>query len=62
MAITSKQRAQLRALAQNLEVVVHIGKEGVTPNVAASAEQALLARSLSPVGPASLLDIAPENS
>ena len=46
MSITSKQRAQLRSLAQNLEVVVQVGKGGVTPNVVTSAEQALTAREL----------------
>ena len=44
--ITSKQRAKLRGMAQNLEPIIHIGKDGVTQNVVAQAGDALEAREL----------------
>ena len=44
--LTSKQRAQLRALANPLETIMQVGKSGVTPELAASVGDALTAREL----------------
>ena len=44
--ITSKERAQLRAMANPIETIGQVGKDGVTDAVAASMEQALAARQL----------------
>ena len=41
-----KQRAALRAMAQALEPVVYIGKEGITDNLVSQVEGALVAREL----------------
>ena len=46
MELTSKQRAQLRAMANSLEPVVHIGKEGIGDNLVKQADDALEAREL----------------
>ncbi len=44
--ITSKQRAVLRGMAQHMEPILHVGKEGVTPNIIKQANDALEAREL----------------
>ena len=44
--MTSKQWAYLTSLAMNLNPVVSIGKEGLTPENTASCEEALTAREL----------------
>jgi len=44
--LTSKQRAQLRALANTADTIVHIGKGGITENVVKQAQDALKAREL----------------
>ena len=44
--LTSKERAELRALANNLETTLIVGKDGVTENVIAEAERLLTAREL----------------
>ncbi len=44
--MTSKQRAYLKSLAMNLNPVVSIGKDGVTPENTASVDEALTAREL----------------
>lgn len=44
--LTSRQRAQLRALANGLETVLIVGKGGVTENVVQEAENALHTREL----------------
>lgn len=44
--MTSKQRAYLRGLANTMEPIVHIGKEGITPGVVQQAWEALEAREL----------------
>lgn len=44
--LTGKQRRFLRALGVNLEPVVSIGKEGVTPMVTDSAKEAIKKREL----------------
>lgn len=44
--ITSKQRAQLRGLAQNLDTIIQIGKGGISPAVVESVNNALQAREL----------------
>ena len=38
--LTSKQRAQLRKLANPLAVTLHIGKDGVTESVIGAAQRA----------------------
>ena len=44
--LTSKQRAQLRGLANPLETIMQVGKSGVTPELTASVGDALTAREL----------------
>lgn len=44
--LTSKQRAALRGFANQLEVVLYIGKSGVTSTVLKQLNEALLAREL----------------
>ena len=44
--ITTKQRAQLRALANPLEVILQVGKGGISENMINSFSEALEAREL----------------
>ena len=46
MELTSKQRAQLRGMANTLEVILTIGKGDITDNVVESANDALEAHEL----------------
>ncbi len=46
MDLTSKQRAQLRGLANGIDTILHIGKDGVGDNLIAQANDALEAREL----------------
>ena len=46
MELTGKQRAQLRAMANELEPIVHIGKDGIGENLVKQADDALEAREL----------------
>ncbi len=44
--LTSKQRAQLRSLANDIDTIVHIGKDGITGNLVKQADDALEAREI----------------
>ena len=44
--LTSKQRAQLRAMAQNLDTIFQIGKGGITEEICNQIYNALEAREL----------------
>ena len=44
--LTSKQRAQLRGLAMNLDTTLYVGKNGVTDTVVQQAGEELLAHEL----------------
>ena len=46
MAITSKQRAQLRGMAMSLDTIVQVGKGGINENLINSVSNALNAREL----------------
>ena len=46
MELTSKQRAQLRGLANTLDTILQVGKEGITENLVKQADDALEAREL----------------
>jgi len=45
-ALTNPEIRKLKAEAQHLEPVVHVGKGGLTPQVLATIEQALASREL----------------
>ena len=46
MDLTSKQRAQLRSLANSIDTIVHVGKDGLGENLVKQAYDALEAREL----------------
>ena len=46
MELTSKQRAQLRGVANTLATIVHIGKDGINDNLVKQANDALEAREI----------------
>ena len=46
MDLTSKQRAQLRGLANTMDTILHIGKDGIGENLVKQADDALEAREL----------------
>lgn len=46
MDLTSKQRAQLRGLANGIDTIIHIGKDGIGDNLIAQTHDALEAREL----------------
>ena len=46
MELTSKQRAQLRSLANSLDTILQIGKDGITDNLVKQCWDALEAREL----------------
>jgi RNA-binding protein len=43
---TSKQRAYVRSLAHGLEAIIHIGKNGVSPELTTAVDEALEKREL----------------
>ena len=46
MALTSKQRAQLRGLAMTEDTIIQVGKGGITENTITQVKDALAAREL----------------
>ena len=46
MALTSKQRAQLRGLAMTEDTIIQVGKGGITENTVTQVKDALAAREL----------------
>lgn len=46
MELNSRQRAQLRGLANSIETIIHIGKDGIGENLIKQANDALEAREL----------------
>lgn len=46
MELTSKQRAQLRSMANTVDTILQVGKDGVTASVIQQANEALEAREL----------------
>ena len=46
MELTSNQRAQLRGLANSIDTILHVGKDGIGDNLIKQADDALEAREL----------------
>jgi RNA-binding protein len=46
MELNSRQRAQLRALANGIDTIIHVGKDGIGDNLVKQADDALEAREL----------------
>ena len=46
MELTSKQRAQLRGLANSIDTILQVGKDGIGENLVRQADEALEARDL----------------
>ena len=44
--LNGKQRAQLRGIANSIDTILHIGKDGVTENIVKQANDALCAREI----------------
>ena len=50
MELNSKQRAYLKSLASNLDVIVHVGKASLTDEVISAVEDAFNTRELIKIG------------
>lgn len=48
--MTSKQRAYLKGLASTMDIVVHVGKSSLTPEIIEAVREALDARELIKIG------------
>jgi len=48
--MTSKQRAQLKSMAMNMDAILNIGKESLTEEFLTATEEALEARELIKIG------------
>ncbi len=59
IALTSKQRAQLKALAHPLKPLLHVGKEGVSGTVVESVREAFNTRELLKI---KVLEAAPQSA
>lgn len=46
MELTSKQRAQLRGMANSIDTIIQVGKDGITDSLIRQADEALEAREL----------------
>lgn len=46
MELTSKQRAQLRSLANGIDTILIVGKDGITDNLVTQANDALESREI----------------
>ena len=46
MDLNSKQRAQLRGLANDIDTIIHVGKDGIGDNLIKQVNDALAAREL----------------
>lgn len=57
--LTSKQRAQLRGMANSLDVIIHVGKGGINDMIVRQADDALESRELVKGG---VLETAPITS
>lgn len=57
--ITTKQRAQLRALANSLDVILQVGKSGIIDTLVTQVDDALTARELIKI---KVLENAPVNA
>lgn len=44
--LNSAQRAKLRGMANTIEAIIHIGKDGITDSIITQADEALEAREL----------------
>lgn len=50
MVLTSKQRAYLKGLASTMDVVLHIGKASLTPEIITAVDEAFNSRELIKIG------------
>jgi RNA-binding protein len=50
MSLTSKERKELRAEAHHLSIIVHVGKDGLTPTLLEAMDDALRAKELVKIG------------
>jgi RNA-binding protein len=62
MAMSGKERAELRAEAHHLDAVVHVGHQGVTATLLRSLDDALRTRELVKVAMARNADLDPRDA
>lgn len=60
MTLTSKQRAELRATANQLQATVHVGQHGLTPAVINSLDDALRTQELVKVQLGRTVEVRPK--
>lgn len=61
MALTSKQRAELRGEAHHLQAVAHVGHQGLTPTAINAVDDALRTRELVKVQIARTVEVKPQD-